>query len=265
MRKRYWLLVFMVIAFAAEYFLSWKFYRSIVPFPEMEFWYTAISSFLRDVLLLGVAGLLYLRRTRIRDRVKRYFPVVVTGVLYLGVTAFMVHQLRLDGGVVTALAILAGLNNNIFAVLVTAMCYHKWAGRTMKTVYFAVYFLSAVIVIFDAFYFWQTSMHVQSVLFANLNIYAVKGVLASMGALKLALIAAGLLALVLLFRVNKPTKKKPNFVWSLMCVAAFSLALNIGYMMMGSLNGYVMKEYMACGRSESEKRAKPTAICLPYP
>ena len=81
---------------------------------------------------MGVAGLLYLRRTRIRDRVKRYFPVVVTGVLYLGVTAFMVHQLRLDGGVVTALAILAGLNNNIFAVLVTAMCYHKWAGRTMK-------------------------------------------------------------------------------------------------------------------------------------
>ena len=80
MRKRYWLLVFMVIAFAAEYFLSWKFYRSIVPFPEMEFWYTAVSSFLRDVLLLGVAGLLYLRRTRIRDRVKRYFPVVVTGV-----------------------------------------------------------------------------------------------------------------------------------------------------------------------------------------
>lgn len=168
MRKRYWLLVFMVIAFAAEYFLSWKFYRSIVPFPEMEFWYTAVSSFLRDVLLLGVAGLLYLRRTRIRDRVKRYFPVVVTGVLYLGVTAFMVHQLRLDGGVVTALAVLAGLNNNIFAVLVTAMCYHKWAGRTMKTVYFAVYFLSAVIVIFDAFYFWQTSMHVQSVLLPTL-------------------------------------------------------------------------------------------------
>lgn len=117
MRKRYWLLVFMVIAFAAEYFLSWKFYRSIVPFPEMEFWYTAVSSFLRDVLLLGVAGLLYLRRTRIRDRVKRYFPVVVTGVLYLGVTAFMVHQLRLDGGVVTALAILAGLNNNILRCL----------------------------------------------------------------------------------------------------------------------------------------------------
>ena len=123
MRKRYWLLAFAVIAFAAEYFLS------IVPFPEMEFWYTAVSSFLRDLLLLGVAGLLYLRRTRIRDRVKRYFPVVVSGVLYLGVTGFMVNQLRLDGGVVTALAILAGLNNNILVVLVTAMCYHKWVGQ----------------------------------------------------------------------------------------------------------------------------------------
>ena len=202
MRKRYWLALFLVIAFAAEYYLSWSFYRSIVPFPEMEFWYTAVSSFLRDVVLLFAAGLLYLRRTRIRDRVKRYFPVVVTGVLYLGVTGFMVHQLRLDGGVVTTLAILAGLNNNILAVLVTAMCYHKWVGKTMKTVYFAVYFLSAVIMIFDVFYFWQTSMHVQSVLFANLNIYAIKGVLASMGALKLALVLAGLAVLVLLFRVN---------------------------------------------------------------
>ena len=78
MRKRYWLLAFAVIAFAAEYFLSWQFYRSIVPFPEMEFWYTAVSSFLRDLLLLGVAGLLYLRRTRIRDRVKRYFRAFCT-------------------------------------------------------------------------------------------------------------------------------------------------------------------------------------------
>ena len=56
MRKRYWLLVFMVIAFAAEYFLSWKFYRSIVPFPEMEFWVYRSKQLWRDVLLLGVAG-----------------------------------------------------------------------------------------------------------------------------------------------------------------------------------------------------------------
>ena len=54
MRKRYWLLVFMVIAFAAEYFLSWKFYRSIVPFPVMAFWYTAVSSFFLHVFLFGL-------------------------------------------------------------------------------------------------------------------------------------------------------------------------------------------------------------------
>ena len=87
-----------------------------------------------------------------------------------------------------------------------------------------------------------------------------------MGALKLALIAAGLLALVLLFRVNKPTKKKPNFVWSLMCVAAFSLALNIGYMMMGSLNGYVMKEYMGMWTEvESEKTREAYRDMLTVP
>ena len=37
-----------------------------------------------------------------------------------------------------------------------------------------------------SFYFWQTSMHVESVLFKNLNIYAVQGVLSGMTAIQLA-------------------------------------------------------------------------------
>ena len=108
MRKHYWLLVFMVIAFAAEYFLSWKFYRSIVPFPEMEFWYTAVSSFLRDVLLWAWQAFVSAPHAYPRQG-EALFPVVVTGVFVPWRNGVMVHQLRLDGGVVTALAILAGL------------------------------------------------------------------------------------------------------------------------------------------------------------
>ena len=51
-----------------------------------------------------------------------------------------------------------------------------------------------------------------------------------------------------------------------MCVAAFSLALNIGYMMMGSLNGYVMKEYMGMWTEvESEKTREAYRDMLTVP
>ena len=80
--------------------------------------------------------------------------------------------------------------------------------------------------IFDAFYFWQTSMHVESVLFKNLNIYAVQGVLSGMTAIQLAGIGFAVAAVLLLFRVTKPQKRKPNFAWSLLCVSVFFLGLN---------------------------------------
>lgn len=160
---------------------------------------TVVNNCLRDLLLAGVAGLLYFRRNRLADRTKRYFPVVVIGVLYLLIAGFMVNQLSLDKGFLTVLAVLTGLNNNIVLVLLAAMCYHKWPSMLMKSVYFAVYFITALTMIFDAFYFWQTSMHVESVLFKNLNIYAVQGVLSGMTAIQLAGIGFAVAAVLLLF------------------------------------------------------------------
>ena len=122
-----------------------------------------------------------------------------------------------------------GLNNNIVLVLLAAMCYHKWPSAIMKAVYFAVYFFTALTMIFDAFYFWQTSMHVESVLFKNLNIYAVQGVLSGMTAIQLAGIGFAVAAVLLLFRVTKPQKRKPNFAWSLLCVSVFFPRLHGGY------------------------------------
>lgn len=139
----------------------------------------------------------------------------------------MVHQLSLDKGVQTTLAIIAGINNNILLVLLAAMCYYKWPNLLMKSIYFVIYVFTALTLIFDAFYFWQTSMHVESVLFQNLNIYAIQGVLATMDNRLLAAIIGVMALILLLFRVPTPSKRKPNFVWSLLCVAMFTIGLNI--------------------------------------
>lgn len=223
MYRRSIILVILLLLFAAEAFFARQFYIEIVPFPEDEWWMTVVNNCLRDLLLAGVAGLLYFRRNRLADRSKRYFPVVVIGVLYLLIAGFMINQLSLDKGFLTTLAVLTGLNNNIILVLLTAMCYHKWPSLPMKLVYFAVYFFTALTMIFDVFYFWQTSMHVGSVLFKNLNIYAVQGVLSGMTTLQIGGIMAAVIMMLLLFRVTRTQKHKPNFAWSLLCVAVFFL------------------------------------------
>lgn len=219
--------LFILLAGAVECKLAYDSFGSLEPMPVEEFGFEIFNHLLRDCFLGLIAWTLYFRRNRLADRVRRYFPVVVIGLLYVGVACFMVYQLSLDKGVQTVLAITAGINNNILLVLLAAMCYYKWPNLLMKTVYFAVYFFTALALIFDAFYFWQTSMHVESVLFQNLNIYAVKGVLATMSNVLLAAIVGGIALVLLLFRVPKPNKRKPNFVWSLLCVAMFTIVLNL--------------------------------------
>ena len=98
MYRRSIILVILLLLFAAEAFFARQFYIEIVPFPEDEWWMTVVNNCLRDLLLAGVAGLLYFRRNRLADRTKRYFPVVVIGVLYLLIAGFMVNQLSLDKG-----------------------------------------------------------------------------------------------------------------------------------------------------------------------
>ena len=253
MYRRSIILVILLLLFAAEAFFARQFYIEIVPFPEDEWWMTVVNNCLRDMLLAGVAGLLYFRRNRLADRTKRYFPVVVIGVLYLLIAGFMVNQLSLDKGFLTVLAVLTGLNNNIVLVLLAAMCYHKWPSMLMKSVYFAVYFITALTMIFDAFYFWQTSMHVESVLFKNLNIYAVQGVLSGMTAIQLAGIGFAVAAVLLLFRVTKPQKRKPNFAWSLLCVSVFFLGLNLSYWSMVQVNKYILTEYVCVWGDETSE------------
>lgn len=221
------IVLFLLIAGAVEWKLAYDNFGTLDPLPVEEFGFEIFNHLLRDCLLGLILWTMYFRRKRLPDRLRRYFPVVVIGLLYVGVACFMVYQLSLDRGAQTTLAIIAGINNNILLVLLAAMCYYKWPNVFMKLIYFVVYVFTALTLIFDAFYFWQTSMHVESVLFQNLNIYAIKGVLATTSNILLAAFIGGVALVLLLFRVPKPSKRKPNFVWSLLCVAMFSIGLNL--------------------------------------
>ena len=221
------IVLFLLVAGAVEWKLAYDNFGALDPMPVEEFGFEIFNHLLRDCLLGLIAWTMYFRRKRLPDRLRRYFPVVVIGLMYVGVACFMVYQLSLDKGVQTTLAIIAGINNNILLVLLAAMCYYKWPNALMKSIYFVVYVFTALTLIFDAFYFWQTSMHVESVLFQNLNLYAIKGVLATTSNILLAAIVGGVALVLLLFRVPKPSRRKPNFVWSLLCVAMFTMGLNL--------------------------------------
>lgn len=220
-------IIFILIAGCIEADLAWQSLQGLDPIPMNDFWFKTVDNTLRDCMLAGILAVLYYRKKRVPDRFRRYFPVVVVGISYLCFAAYMVKSTGLTINVQTMLSIMAGLNNNIFVVLLAAMCYHQWPTRSMKWVYFAAYYSSCLLLIFDAFYFWQTQMHVESVLFQNLNYYAVKGVLETMNVKVLAGITFMEILYILLFRLEAPRRRKPNFVWSLLCVAMFTIGLNI--------------------------------------
>ena len=234
MKKVLFVLVVLLAFYGAEYTTAWNFQKNIVPFPYAEFWLNTLNGFLRDALLVGVLGLLYAKRHRIVDRTKRYFPVVVVGVSYLLLAAFMIRYVELDKGFLTALSVCTGLFDNIVIVLIAAMCYHHWPTKAMKLVYFLVYYLTCLIFIFDGIYFWTTSMHVESIVFENLNIYAFQGFTATMALWQKVAVVAVLLIYALLFRVQSNLRSKPNFTWSLICVLLFGFGLNLSYNLLSS-------------------------------
>lgn len=242
MKKGFLVILLLAACLGGEYYKTASYLQEIVPFPYPECWLFTIDGFLRDMLLLGVLALLYFRRKRIPDRVRRYFPVVVAGVLYLCDAVFMVSYLELTPGFMTVLSVLAGLFNNIILVLLAAMCYLHWPNKGMKAAYFCTYFLTCLIMVFDAIYFWTTSMHVESVVFDNINIYSAKGVAETTVGWQVALVLAFLAGLVLLFRIEKPKVHKPNLPWSLVCAIMFGLGLNLSYMLLSSGVFYVMDQ-----------------------
>lgn len=266
MKYKFFGLFFVLAAACVEGYLAWQSLQGLDPVPMNEFWFKTVDNTLRDCLLAAIAAGLFYRRKRLPDRFRRYFPVVVVGVSYLIFAVYMVKSAALTVNVQTLLSVLAGLNNNILIVLLAAMCYHQWPTKIMKWTYFAAYYISCLLLIYDAFYFWQTQMHVESVLFQNLNYYAVKGVIETMDVKVLVGITAMELLYLFLFRLEPPQRRKPNFTWSLLCVAMFTIGLNIadrvvayfGYYAVETLNGFY-----ADVEAEKSRREYRNMIAMP--
>ena len=250
------LLLFLIIA-GAIYFWeeehTRQLFAGITPFPEGDYWETLVNALLRDLVLLVVGALLFLRRKRIPDRLQRYFPAVVLGAVYLGFAWYMQQKLALDPYFLTTLGILAGLMNNTVLVILAAVWYHHDPSKKKKVLYFAVYFLCAVAMLIDAVYFWQTSMHVQAVFFRNFNIYAIEGVMSSFSKRQLMEIAGCILAVFLLFRVTKPRRHKPNAAWALLAVLGCTLVCNLLYFTGSQLGLYALHESGLWSEEQIEK------------
>ena len=238
------LLLFVIIA-GVIYFWEEEHVRllfaGIVPFPEGDYWQALVNALLRDLVLLVVAYLLFLRRKRIPDRLQRYFPVVVLGISYLGFAWYIQQKLALDPYFLTTLGILAGLINNTVPVILAAVWYHHNPSKKNKVFYFAVYLFCAAAMLMDIVYFWQTSMHVQAVFFRNFNIYAIQGVMSSFSKRQLMEIACCVLAIFLLFRVTKPRRHKPNVAWALLAVLGCTLLFNLLYFTGSQLGLYALR------------------------
>ena len=240
-------------------------YAGITPYPVGDYWETLVNALLRDMVLLVVGGLLFLRRKRIPDRLQRYFPAVVLGIIYLGFAWYMKQKLALDSYFLTTLAVLAGLLNNIVPVVLAAVWYHHDPTKGKKIFYFAVYFVCALLMLTDIIYFWQTSMHVQAVFFRNFNIYAIKGVLSSFSKTQLLEIAGCLLAVILLFRVTKPRRHKPNVAWALLAVLGWTLLSNLFYFSGSQAGLYALHEAGLWSEEQIEKNRQEYRHMLATP
>lgn len=210
-----------------ECFFAYHFYLPIDPFPEPEFYNQVSNIIFRNLLVGGTGFFLLHNRKRLPDRTKRYFPVVVLGLLYFFCVVFIIKFLQLDFGPLTYFSILVGLNNNIMPVLIIAMCYHQFPNFWWRALYFCSYFFTALILLFDTAYFCNTSTHVEKILFDNFNIYAIGGLLSSLAVWQLAVAVTLILFFVLLFRLPLPQKRKPNFAYSLMMAGIFCLLFNL--------------------------------------
>ena len=184
LRDYYYMKILSVIVLAVlisviEIWLAFDSFQGAKPFPWNEVLYMSADHIARDILVLTIGAGIYIKRKVLFKSTKDFCPVAVIGTLYLCAVSFMLYRLSLDFGLQTFLSVLAGISNNVLIVLISALVYHKWKNKTTKCLYFVSYVFTGIVIIADLVYFWQTTTHVESVLFQNLNIYSIIAVMNS--------------------------------------------------------------------------------------
>jgi phosphoglycerol transferase MdoB-like AlkP superfamily enzyme len=128
---------------------------------------------------------------------------MIVSVLWISISAIIIHSLKLVFNTATILSVLTGVVNNILLVLLAGCLYKKRSNILTKTVYFLSYFFTILIFYSDTLYFFVTSTHIERVVFNNLNIYSITGVLYAADKLVLIGILASFFFLIMLFRIPK--------------------------------------------------------------
>ena len=224
------------------------------PFPWDEVLYNSADHVIRDVLIVAIIWFVYKKRLTLSKIIKDFLPVVVIGVLYLFVAAFMMYRLSLDFGLQTFLSVLAGITNNIFIVLVAAVCHHKWHNKLTKILYLFSYAFTGIVIIADAFYFWQTTMHIESVLFQNLNVYSFIGIASSFDVGVSFGIGLLITIILLAFKFNKRNGSYSNFKYIISMVLGFTVFINTVDYLFSITGMYALKKIVGMyAVVESEK------------
>lgn len=224
------------------------------PFPWDEVLYNSADHVIRDVLIIAIIWFVYKKRLTLSKIIKDFLPVVVIGVLYLFVAAFIMYRLSLDFGLQTFLSVLAGITNNIFIVLVAAVCHYKWHNKLTKIFYLFSYAFTGIVIIADAFYFWQTTMHIESVLFQNLNVHSFIGIASSFDVGVSFGIGLLITIILLAFKFNKRNGSYSNFKYIISMVLGFTVFINAVDYLFSITGMYALKKIVGMyAVVESEK------------
>lgn len=224
------------------------------PFPWDEVLYNSADHVIRDVLIVAIIWFVYKKRLTLSKIIKDFLPVVVIGVLYLFVAAFMMYRLSLDFGLQTFLSVLAGVTNNIFIVLVAAVCHYKWHNKLTKILYLFSYAFTGIVIIADAFYFWQTTMHIESVLFQNLNVHSFIGIASSFDVGVSFGIGLLITIILLAFKFNTRSGSYSNFKYIISMVLGFTVFINTVDYLFSITGMYALKKIVGMyAVVESEK------------
>ena len=145
--------------------------------------------------------------TWVKQVAKEYCPIVILAILWLGISAVIIHSLNLNFSAITLMSVLTGVINNVIFVVLASYLYTKRNNTSSKITYFLSYFFTIFIFYSDTIYFFVTSTHIEKVLFDNLNNYSITGVLYTADKVVVLATLVSFFFLTLLFRTPK---KLPN-------------------------------------------------------
>jgi len=255
----------LLIAFL-ETWLALDSFAGAKPFPWNEVLYNSADHVIRDVLIVAFVWFVFKYRLVVFKYVRTFLPILVIVVLYLFAASFMIYRLSLDLGVQTFLSVLAGIINNMLLVLLVALCYQKWPNKITKTCYFFSYVFSSIVIVADTVYFWQTTTHIESILFQNLNIHSFVGVANSFGGSFIFVHFIILVIIVLSFKGIEIKNNNFNFKHVVSIVVGFAMFINVMDYAFSITGMYALKKLVgmyAVVESEKVRYSYRTVISMP--